>query len=582
MKARLLLFLPLVLSATAALGASYVVPTDRELIQRSARIVVGTVAGQQAMVEGPRIVTELYLDVEETVKGAGSSRLTVRIPGGVVGERAMIVSTSPRFEPGERALLLLGTDARGWRILDGQLGKFSFVRDLESNRYLVRGATVGEVFGWTPAGMRHEERARDAEAFLEFARAVSRGERAGEDYFRPWPAERSALKVEAESHVTGNSYLMQFGFSQPGGARWPGGAFTMLTSGSQNGVPDPATVFDVARAAWNDDPGSNINIGRGGTTSTFVYGESNDVNVIYFGQPNSGELGGSTVGQATLFAIGARNTFNGEQFYTADECDIIVEQGLSGNVLAEVVAHEAGHCLGFRHSNEGTPTSTNALMNASVVGVGPVLRDWDRDAAAHVYGAPSQCSLPSITAQPQSRTIDSGQSTTLSVSATGATAFQWFLGESGNEVQPIVGATSPSFNTGVLGATQRFWVKASNSCGSVNSQTATVTVNVCALPVVTQQPRNGTFPAGTPVALTISLSGTQPFQIQWYEGARGVTNRPIPGATGGTLIVSPAATTSYWARISNACGTTDSQAATITITGSQPPPASRRRPVRRP
>ena len=39
----------------------------------------------------------------------------------------------------------------------------------------------------------------------------------------------------------------------------------------------------------------------------------------------------------TLFAIGSKNTFNGEQFYTAAECDIVVEQVELGGFVVSVL-----------------------------------------------------------------------------------------------------------------------------------------------------------------------------------------------------------------------------------------------------
>jgi len=80
---------------------------------------------------------------------------------------------------------------------------------------------------------------------------------------------------------------------------------------------------------------------------------------------------------------------------------------------------------------------------------------------------------PAITAQPASVTIRKNSSTTLSVSATGVgpISYQWYVGTS-----PIAGATSSSYQTPRLSTTTSYWVRVSNSCGSTNSSTATVTV----------------------------------------------------------------------------------------------------------
>jgi hypothetical protein len=54
--------------------------------------------------------------------------------------------------------------------------------------------------------------------------------------------------------------------------------------------------------------------------------------------------------------------------------------GISSKVLAEIVAHEFGHTLGFGHSTDGS-----ALMYASVTGLGPSLRADDQTAARWLY-----------------------------------------------------------------------------------------------------------------------------------------------------------------------------------------------------
>ena len=85
---------------------------------------------------------------------------------------------------------------------------------------------------------------------------------------------------------------------------------------------------------------------------------------------------------------------------------------------------------------------------------------------------------PSLVTQPLSQTIISGQSVTLTVSATGTLplSYQWYIGSSGNTSTPIGGATASSYTTSALESTTRFWVQVSNSAGSMNSNTATVEV----------------------------------------------------------------------------------------------------------
>ena len=52
--------------------------------------------------------------------------------------------------------------------------------------------------------------------------------------------------------------------------------------------------------------------------------------------------------------------------------------------------------------------------------------------------------------------------------------YQWYLGSSGQTNFPIAGARSKSFTTSAINSGTPYWVRVSNACGSVDSQTATV------------------------------------------------------------------------------------------------------------
>src|SRR5205814_6042948 len=96
------------------------------------------------------------------------------------------------------------------------------------------------------------------------------------------------------------------------------------------------------------------------------------------------------------------------------------------------------------------------------------------------------CATPTINSQPQSVSIFSGSSTTLSVTATEATstpmAYQWYRGASGDLSAPV-GTNSPSFTTPALTAQTSYWVRISDGgCTPADSQTATV--SICPYPAI--------------------------------------------------------------------------------------------------
>jgi hypothetical protein len=80
--------------------------------------------------------------------------------------------------------------------------------------------------------------------------------------------------------------------------------------------------------------------------------------------------------------------------------------------------------------------------------------------------------------QPRDVTIDRNAHATLEVKPTGSApvAYQWYAGQSGNTSNPISNATGRTFDTGALTSTSVYWVRATNPCGSVDSNTVMVTV----------------------------------------------------------------------------------------------------------
>ncbi|HUR80229.1 MAG TPA: FG-GAP-like repeat-containing protein [Thermoanaerobaculia bacterium] len=86
----------------------------------------------------------------------------------------------------------------------------------------------------------------------------------------------------------------------------------------------------------------------------------------------------------------------------------------------------------------------------------------------------AQCVAPGIITQPASAVVSLGNTTTLSVTASGTTpSYAWYFGASGDTSRPV-GVTTSSLPAG-RPSTELFWVRVSNNCGSVNSGTAVIT-----------------------------------------------------------------------------------------------------------
>lgn len=175
-------------------------------------------------------------------------------------------------------------------------------------------------------------------------------------------------------------------------------------------------------------------------------------------------------------------------------------------------------------------TATNATINGSNTGttinftanVNPVtLRARTTNAsgcaATDFVTITVSCSPSSIVTPPQSASVTAGSNYTLSVVANGSpTSYQWYIGASGNTSAPT--GTSSSSLTVTPSTTTSWWVRVTNSCGSVDSATATVTVvqpGAVATSFYTMTPcrlldtRNPNGPLGGPA---IPMNGERVFQ----------------------------------------------------------------------
>jgi hypothetical protein len=175
-------------------------------------------------------------------------------------------------------------------------------------------------------------------------------------------------------------------------------------------------------------------------------------------------------------------------------------------------------------------------------------------------------SAPAPIAAPSS--IPNGQSSTISVNATGSGPFtyQWYVGATGDTSTPIGGATN-SFVTVSPTVTTTYWVRVTGQCAPV-ANSPNVTVTVTCSPIASQgvMAQPSTITAGQSSTLFFNTTGTGPFAIQWYTGGQGDTSNPILGETRTSTVVSPIVTTGYWVRVSAPCGSQDGSTV-VTVAG---------------
>ena len=143
----------------------------------------------------------------------------------------------------------------------------------------------------------------------------------------------------------------------------------------------------------------------------------------------------------------------------------------------------------------------------------------DSDTATISVDVPAepQPAAPQITSQPKDRTVTSGQSATLSVSATGTgpLTYRWYEGQRRDTSSPVSGATASSYTTPPLTKTTRYWVRVSNGAGAADSDAATITVTApqgdsgfeaTVLDLVNARRASGATCGGTPYGSAPALS----------------------------------------------------------------------------
>jgi hypothetical protein len=82
----------------------------------------------------------------------------------------------------------------------------------------------------------------------------------------------------------------------------------------------------------------------------------------------------------------------------------------------------------------------------------------------------------------------------------------------------------------------------------------------------TGQPLDRVVNRNNVAQLEVSPIGTGPFSYQWYSGYSGSTLFPLSGGNGRTFTTGAITdATSYWVRVSNACGSVDSRTVNVTV-----------------
>lgn len=167
---------------------------------------------------------------------------------------------------------------------------------------------------------------------------------------------------------------------------------------------------------------------------------------------------------------------------------------------------------------------------------------------------------PVIVTQPQSGSVGTNQTMTLSVTATGsALHYQWYRG---SDSSTPVGTDAPTYTTGATAATN-YWVKVSSGAAFVAS--TIVTLTPCGGPAVTGVTQTAAGPGCKLITVNVSSGDAGNVTYFWYKGASGDTTHPLGGGPN-YLTACPTASTQYWCRVTFNDGTCSTDTTAVTVT----------------
>lgn len=350
---------------------------------------------------------------------------------------------------------------------------------------------------------------------------------------------------------------------------------TPLADGGGGGfVKGPEPGFDATKgvrdARWICGPGDSDPCSNQTPLSTIA--------------PNSGGYQTYTAGSnggacVTLFAPAknlflARNT--GPHDYRDARLQAAIASGTSWS--APIVAGFAARIL--EANGNLTPQQVYDVMMQNVsTGVldSATLDPYQTDGVTRVTGTPNKLlrlADVNITAPPQSTPIPSSGPTTFTVAAGGTStvSYQWYQVNASFDrttyprgAHPPQSSTPIGTNSNTLqvtpSATTAYWVRVSNACGSADSD---IVLATCAPPTITGMTSSHAVTSGASALLESSAIGSGPLSYQWYVGVSGDTSTPA-GASGSSVTVTPGSATSYWSRVTNACGSVNSATITLTV-----------------
>lgn len=403
----------LLLLSSPARSTTMIRMSDEALTLGADAIVTGTVTGMSASrAPGGAISTWVTIAVESVIKGyLPTSTVTIREPGGTVGDVEEHLYGAPQYAVGESVIAFLGQDGDGYlRTSQMALGKFAVTGDPATGARVAARQLDEEgliVLGGARLQTHAPDDRRLADPFIARLRDIVRGQPVP----RALQPRAATVAAAAANDETGSD-----GYKLFNTVRWflpddgiPVRYFVDQAGDAKLGFNATQNAINAAFAAWTNVAGASIVMQTAGTATATANGFCDGTSKIIFNDP-FGEVTDPS-GCGGILAIGgycsngASKAFKGQQFREIVEGDIIFNNGWTGcsfwnaTNFAEVATHEIGHTIGLAHS---TDPSATMYSFAHFDGRGAGLTADDAAGASYLYPAdvdPNATPVPTPTVQ---------------------------------------------------------------------------------------------------------------------------------------------------------------------------------------